>query len=187
VEVKMYESKICTTCKIDKHNSQFYKQENGIMGVRPNCKECEKNRKANYWDSNKDKCVKSRYKWQGSNPKYYIDRKKKDIQFKLTCLLRSRLYIAIKNSQKVGSSIHDLGCSVDFLKSHLESLFQEGMSWENWSMCGWHIDHIIPLSSFNLENREELLKACHYTNLQPLWAKDNLRKSNSHPGSTPLL
>ena len=183
----MYESKICTTCKIDKHHSQFYKQDNGIMGVRPNCKECEKNRKANYWHSSKDKCVKSRRKWQGSNPKYHIDRKKKDIQFKLTSLLRSRLYIAIKNNQKTGSSVHDLGCTIEDFKIYLESLFLPGMTWENWTKSGWHIDHIKPLSRFNLSDREELLKACHYSNLQPLWAKDNLRKSNSYPGSTPLL
>lgn len=86
---------------------------------------------------------------------------------------------AIKVNAKSGSAVRDLGCSVDFLKTYLESLFQSGMSWDNWTLNGWHIDHISPLSSFNLSNRDELLKACHYTNLQPLWAKDNLAKSNS--------
>ena len=54
------------------------------------------------------------------------------------------------------------------------------MSWDNWALDGWHIDHIKPLSSFNLENREELKKACHYTNLQPMWAEDNLRKGSKY-------
>jgi hypothetical protein len=52
------------------------------------------------------------------------------------------------------------------------------MTWENWSKYGWHIDHIKPLSSFNLTDYEQLKMACHYTNLQPMWAKDNLIKSN---------
>lgn len=52
------------------------------------------------------------------------------------------------------------------------------MNWDNHGRRGWHLDHIIPISSFDLSNREEFLKAVHYTNIQPLWAIDNLRKSN---------
>jgi hypothetical protein len=68
-----------------------------------------------------------------------------------------------------------LGCSPQFLKEHIEKQFSDGMSWE---LVGKyiHIDHIIPLSSANTE--EELYKLCHYSNLQPLWAEDNLKKSN---------
>jgi hypothetical protein len=83
---------------------------------------------------------------------------------------------ALTHSLKSGSSINDLGCSVRELKIYLESKFQSGMSWDNHGE--WHIDHIKPLSSFNLSNRDEYLKACHYTNLQPLWAKDNFKKNN---------
>ena len=72
----------------------------------------------------------------------------------------------------------DLGCGISELILYLESKFQLGMTWENWSKYGWHIDHIIPLSSFNLEVREELLKAVNYINLQPLWAKDNFSKGD---------
>lgn len=61
---------------------------------------------------------------------------------------------------------------------YIESKFEEGMNWNNWSHKGWHIDHIKPLSSFDLSKREEFLKACNYTNLQPLWAVDNFKKSN---------
>jgi hypothetical protein len=90
--------------------------------------------------------------------------------------LRQRLCAAIRHKSKKGSAVRDLGCTIEELKQHLESQFGPGMSWENYGK--WHIDHIIPLSSFDLSKRDELLKACHYTNLQPLWAKDNIKKSN---------
>ena len=105
------------------------------------------------------------------------ERRKTDINYLLITRLRSRIACAIRDkTKKTGSSVRDLGCSIGDFKLHLESLFQEEMSWENYGRTGWHIDHIIPLSSFDLTNREELLKACNYTNLQPLWAKDNLHK-----------
>jgi len=108
----------------------------------------------------------------------HYNRLKIDINYKIACNLRIRLNKAFKGNQKSGSAIEDLGCSIPEFKLYLESKFQSGMTWENWSRTGWHIDHIIPLSSFNLENREEFLKACHYTNLQPLWAEENFRKGN---------
>ncbi len=107
-------------------------------------------------------------------------KKETDINYRLARILRSRLNKAVHNNQKIGSAISDLGCSIEFLKQHLESKFyinaetNEMMTWENYGE--WHIDHIIPLISFKLENRDEFLKACHYTNLQPLWAKENLSK-----------
>ncbi|MFA5031323.1 MAG: hypothetical protein WC495_07110, partial [Patescibacteria group bacterium] len=101
---------------------------------------------------------------------------KTDINFKIAFNLRTRLRSAIKNNQKVGSAVRDLGCTIPELKLYLESKFQDGMSWKNYGYWGWHIDHIIPLYSFNLQNREEFLKACHYTNLQPMWAEENFKK-----------
>jgi hypothetical protein len=69
-----------------------------------------------------------------------------------------------------------VGLSSEELKIYIESKFLEGMTWENYGLHGWHIDHIIPLSSVKTE--DEIIKLCHYTNLQPLWAKDNLSKHN---------
>ena len=77
-----------------------------------------------------------------------------------------------KNKSKSTEII--IGISFDELKIYLESKFIEGMTWSNYGFNGWHIDHIIPLSS--AENEEEIYKLCHYTNLQPLWAEENLKK-----------
>jgi hypothetical protein len=93
--------------------------------------------------------------------------------------LRNRLNRAIKCNYKSGSAVGDLGCSIDQLKAYLESKFQPGMTWDNYGRTGWHIDHIKPLSSFDLTNRDQFVLACHYTNLQPLWAKDNMSKSDN--------
>jgi hypothetical protein len=85
---------------------------------------------------------------------------------------------AIKFGYKSGSAVKDLGCSIEECKKYIESQFKESMTWENWGVYGWHLDHKIPLDSFDLTDREQFLKACHYTNLQPLWAKENLSKGN---------
>jgi AraC-like DNA-binding protein len=86
--------------------------------------------------------------------------------------------LAIKDNWKSGSTIRDLGCSIVELKRHLEDQFDDNMSWDNYGLDGWHIDHIVPLASFNLTDEDQFKKACHYTNLQPLWAKDNLSKGS---------
>jgi hypothetical protein len=106
------------------------------------------------------------------------ERKQNDIQFRIKYNLRNRMNIAIKNNSKSGSAVRDLGCSIEEFKLYLEAKFQEGMTWDNWSRDGWNIDHIIPLSSFDLTNREQFLKAAHHSNLQPLWAKDNRKKGD---------
>jgi|APGre2960657373_1045057.scaffolds.fasta_scaffold72064_2 hypothetical protein len=132
---------------------------------------------------NKDKLKVQQKTWREDNKdkinNYSNNRRKTDIQFKLTQNLRARLNSAIKCNYKAGSAVKDLGCTVEQLKQHLESKFQSGMTWDNWALDGWHIDHIKPLASFDLTDRKQLLEACHYTNLQPLWAKDNLSKNDS--------
>ena len=103
-----------------------------------------------------------------------------DLNFLLSIRLRVRLCAAIRNGQKKGSAVRDLGCTIPELRSHLESKFVKGMSWETYGRDGWHIDHIRPLSSFDLTDPKQLQQAVHFTNLQPLWAVDNLRKSDKY-------
>jgi hypothetical protein len=95
---------------------------------------------------------------------------------KASMLLRSRLTAAIRGEYKSGSAVADLGCTIKELVAHLEGQFLPGMTWKNWSRHGWHIDHIEPLCSFDLTDRAQVLRACHYTNLRPMWAIENLRK-----------
>jgi hypothetical protein len=104
------------------------------------------------------------------------ERKANEPQFKLSVSLRGRLRLAVKNGSRVGSAVRDLGCSIPELKAYLESLFEPGMSWGNWTSDGWHIDHIIPLAAFDLTDPWQLKQACHYTNLRPMWATENMRK-----------
>jgi hypothetical protein len=84
-------------------------------------------------------------------------------------------YLKQKNITQRNKTYDIVGIEINDLKRHIEKQFTKGMNWENYGMYGWHIDHIIPLCSANDEN--ELLKLFHYTNLQPLWAEDNLKKN----------
>ena len=126
------------------------------------------------------------HKWYLKNKKRLFEtrkiyekiRRKTDLNFKLSCNLRWRVWSALKGLNKSKSTIKLLDCSFDYLKSHLESQFTEGMSWSNYGRKGWHIDHIRPCASFDMSKSEEQAKCFHYTNLQPLWAKDNLSKNN---------
>lgn len=128
--------------------------------------------------SNKAWYERNKDKKKAKTAIYHKTRPLVDEKFRLARNLRKRLRSALKNNFKTGSAIEDLGCSIDDLKIYLESKFQLGMTWQNYGRKGWHIDHIKPLSSFDLTNKEQLKQACHYTNLQPMWWQDNLRKSN---------
>lgn len=124
-------------------------------------------------------------RWQGVLEKYrennrerlnaeYNYRMRHDPDFKIPRALRNRLYTAIKRGYKAGSAVSDLGCSIEDFKEYIAAQFQPDMTWENWGE--WHLDHIKPLNSFNLSDREQFLEACHFSNMQPLWAAENLSK-----------
>ena len=138
--------------------------------------------------------------WRENNPEYYKEwrennpdktrkintaraardkeRKIIDPNFKLKQNIRNAIRKAFKNNTKSGHTVELLGCSIEYLRQHLENQFKEGMNWNNYSLSGWHIDHIIPLSCFDMSNPEQQKRAWHYTNLRPLWAIDNIQKSN---------
>ena len=135
-----------------------------------------------YYEANRDEINRKKTEWQR---KYRVARRSElnkrdrgryasDVEYRLTCRLRHRLRAALHGGFKAGSAVRDLGCTIAELKDYLERLFQPGMSWANHGE--WHIDHIRPLAKFDLTDRAQLLQACHYTNLQPLWATENMMK-----------
>ena len=151
--------------------------------------EAIRSRKAAFFQANKDEVYArrrvyieaNREKTNAQQYEYARNKLKTDINYKLAKNLRTRLYYALKGiGFKRGSSVHDLGCSLDELKLHLESLFQPGMTWKNYGnkKDSWSIDHIKPLSKFDLSNQEQFLEANNYKNLQPLWHLENIRKGN---------
>ena len=115
-----------------------------------------------------------------SQKKYYKKRIKNDPAFKLIEIIRARLrsFLKIKGLKKNNKTMELVGCSKEYLRTYLEKQFRPGMNWQNNSTKGWHVDHIIPLSKFDCSDPDQLKKACHYTNLQPLWAEENWKKYN---------
>lgn len=98
-----------------------------------------------------------------------------DIRTRIRLVLRCRMKHAFRAqaARRSTSVLLYLGCTVTEARAHLEKLFSPGMTWDNYGYRGWHIDHIIPLASFDLMDEQQRHKAFHYTNLQPLWARDN--------------
>lgn len=103
------------------------------------------------------------------------EKRKNNIHFKLRTIISNRIRMALIRGSKNSTSYDLTGCSWEYLKLHLESKFTKGMSWDNYGE--WHIDHIKPCCSFDLTDIEQQKICFHYTNLQPLWAIDNLKKS----------
>lgn len=188
--------KVCTKCSVEKSICEFRKDKTKKDGYYSSCKSC----KLEYRRLNKElvnlSAKKLREKQKKENPeeyylknlergkKYYeknYERKKimsNKIENRLKNNVRARVRNFLKsfNMKKNNKTFEIVGCTPEFLKEHLESHFKDNMSWDNYGLYGWHIDHIIPLSSAKTE--EEVYKLCHHTNLQPLWARENLIKSN---------
>lgn len=124
-----------------------------------------------YRERTKDARRAYRRQWQAN-------RMATDSSFHLRSNLASLINVAIRKQFGVKANrTNDLiGCTITKLRQHLEAKFSDGMSWDNYGKHGWHIDHIRPCASFDLSDPEQQRQCFHYTNLQPLWAADNIRK-----------
>lgn len=134
-------------------------------------------------------------RWRLAHPEYFKENRDKinaknrrsRAKHPLTNALRSRVISAIKQYIKgsargktVGSAVNDLGCSIPQFIEYISDKFESGMTWKNWGRNTWHLDHIRPLSSFDLMDPNEFKEAVHFTNYQPLWAQENLSKGRRH-------
>ena len=126
-----------------------------------------KERRKRYYENNKIK-----------HNEYFIKKRNENPTFKLSDNMRRRIniFLSLNDVSKKNKTFDIIGCTPQFLKEYIEQKFTEDMNWENYGFYGWHIDHIIPLAS--AKDEDEIYKLCHYTNLQPLWAFDNLSKGS---------
>lgn len=193
----MNTSKYCKHCQVEHSFTKEFWQR---IETSPRCKLKMKSDNAKWREENSERHRALVKAWRLDNPEkvkehkkvsfqrnkakivaqhndYCKHRRETDIQYHLAFNLRRRLNVALRKNYKAGSAVSDLGCSMEQFKLYLESKFQAGMTWDNYGK-EWHIDHIRPLANYDLTDRQVFLQLAHYTNLQPLWAADNIRKSN---------
>jgi len=158
--------KLCNKCKQDKLFEDFNKGNKlNKFGLNSYCKICQSKIGKQYFTNNKSRIIGKLQK-----------KLKEDSLFKLKHNIRGLIRMSFKNigHNKKSKTFEILGCTSQEFYEHIESQFLEGMNWDNRKL--WHIDHIIPISLAKTE--EDVIKLNHYTNLRPLWAIDNIRKSN---------
>lgn len=140
-------------------------------------------RDRDYRERNKERRSAANKLWYKTHKNQVRETRKRyyssNINARLAKALRNRLWDALKGRTKNGSAVGALGISLEEFRLYIEAKFYPGMTWDNWGIAGWHLDHIVPLSSFDLTNFEQMCRAMHFTNLQPLWALDNIRKGSS--------
>ena len=151
-----------------RNNKEYYNDYRREWQKKPENKAKMKNYKKKWYDNGGREI---NYKWRR-------EKLKNDPVFRAQMNLRLRLYEFIKKGKyrKYGRFKTMLGCDWDYFKKHIESQFEQGMSWSNYGK--WEIDHVIPISVWDLSKEEDQMLASHYTNLQPLWAEENRKKSN---------
>ena len=133
--------------------------------------------KAYYREYNKKYYFKNKERLSKNNTRNARERRKTNPSFRILSALRCRMLHALKGKNKSASTMNLLGVkNIEIVWQRLESLFQDGMTRENHGV--WHIDHITPCTAFDLTDPEQQEKCFHYTNLQPLWALDNIKKGN---------
>ncbi len=175
----------------------FGKRFGTTCGLQSRCKKCRsleyrelhKNnpeyiaRRKKWYKNNSKICIARAKEWGEANPEKVVDQQNRyqkkryheDLGYRIKKRLRNRMYCVL-GDKKAGSAVKDLGCSLDEFLLYLEVKFTPKMSFNNHGSY-WQLDHIKPLFSFDLTDREQFLAACHYTNLQPLTIAAHKKKT----------
>ena len=200
--------KRCNRCKVEKEESEFYTNRTKKDGLHCWCKIClteyngqRKEHKHKYdivYKAHNKELIKKqnevyRKAHKQQHSEYMVRNYTLNSSFRLQCVLRGRLRKALKNGSKHSSAVRDAGCSWDELRAWIEAQFTDGMCWENAGE--WEIDHVIPFKFLTLKdaNGEDYLPyehqrvVCHYTNLRPMWAKDNMARTYDDIPNTPAI
>ncbi len=186
-----------------KQRSQQYHYENRDEILEQRRKYYQENkeifsqRAKKYYEENREKVLEKVNEYKKENPnslkewkennkdhvrrycsKYRKERMENDTFYKINIKIRKVIYSSLRRMSipKNSKSKEILGCDWETFRQHIENQFQEGMTWDNHGRYGWHYDHHIPLAS--AETEEDVIRLNHYTNFKPLWAEDNLRKSD---------
>jgi hypothetical protein len=180
--------KICSICKEEKLRTEFHIRVMSPDGLIPHCKKCHSLKSKDMYTKNREKILKKvtarstglKKEKAAYDKAYSKKRRDEDPEYRIARNLRKRLWEALheQGADKTSSAVRDVGCTGAELRRHIESLWAEGMSWDNYGneKTDWVIDHKKPLARFNLKDPEQQKLANHFTNLQPLWAIDNLKK-----------
>lgn len=188
IEKIFVEKKICKKCNIEKNISFFSNKKENKDGHRNDCKSCRKVYEENWKKENplnikiNAKKYRDKIEIKEITKKYHREYMRNKTNTNLLFKLNSRMSCRIREAcrkngfTKKSRTSEYIGCDWKTFKNHIESKFQNGMSWENYGPKGWHIDHIKPISL--AKNEDDLFRLNYYTNLQPLWWYDNLMKSD---------
>ena len=171
-------TKVCNKCGVEKPTTEYYTQrEGGYAWPMCKCKECikeERRERLKTEGEHVNSLRRSRYK---KDPEKFIARSTEYLRKKpAASRLRSKIHRAIRIGIERPDVEAIIGCTISEIRARFESQFSPGMTWENWSRTGWHIDHIKPCCKFNLDTIEGVKECFHHSNLRPLWSKDNLKK-----------
>lgn len=177
--------------EIKKKRSDYYYNNKDVCQKRmesyrnrPENKEKQKEYMKNYWKEKKENLApkNKQYYYDNSvalNKKAYQKKRIRyysDVEFHLKEVISARMRGALRHNYKSKSTEELIGCTIPELRAHLEKQFKPGMTWDNHAITGWHIDHIVPCDTFDLSNLDQQKMCFHYTNLQPLWYEENIKK-----------